>query len=166
MGTQWNLGADLAVRVGPIGARNQTRVSRPQLSLRPADRVFYEQQTDQLVPNNGWVLNNDLDVAWFSDFGLFAGVRGNIAQAFFTEAHVETAAELQQAQGTQARVGPVIGYTFFENEGAIVDKPTVVLITNWWVVHRFRAGQESSQALPMLALAFTMNGDFLPWDAR
>ena len=38
-------------------------------------------------------------------------------------------------------------------------KPTLYLLAQWWVKHRYRTGQEVSQGLPMIVLGFSFTGD-------
>lgn len=165
VGGHITLGADLQFRVGPVVARNLFRAVRAEMQLRDGDRTFYDQQWDLLVPNAGWYINNDTDLLYATDFGLTAGIRFNVANAFYGDEHVapgERVADLRN--GPQARVGPLIAYTFYEDEGALFDRPTLLLVTNWWVAHRFRTGADVSQAIPMIALAFQVQGDFLQWN--
>jgi hypothetical protein len=66
--------------------------------------------------------------------------------------------------GPQTRLGPLIAYTFYEDEGALVDRPTLFFLANWWLNHRFRTGLDTPQALPMIAVALQVQGDFIPWN--
>ncbi len=86
-GTQLNLGAELQFRLGPIAMRNQFRTVRADYQLRDGDSVFYEQAFDVLVPNRGWYLYNDSDLLFMTSFGLTAGVRMNVAHAFYSDFH-------------------------------------------------------------------------------
>jgi hypothetical protein len=165
VGGQLNLGADFQFRVGPVVARNQLRFVRAEMKLRDGDAVYYEQLYDVLVPNAGWFMNNDSDLLYVTDFGLTAGVRFNVANAFYGEEHLRVGEQLADiVNGPQARVGPLVAYTFYDDEGALFDRPTVFLIANWWVAHRFRTGVDVPQAVPMVALAFQVQGDLLPWN--
>jgi hypothetical protein len=165
MGGQLNLGADLQFRAGPVVARNQLRFVRAEMQLREGDTTYYEQLWDVLVPNAGWYLNNDADLLFVTSFGLTAGLRFNVAHAFYGQEHLLSGESLDDiVNGPQMRVGPLLAYTFWDEEGALFDRPTLFLVTNWWTSHRFRTGADVSQAIPMVALAFQMQGDLLPWN--
>jgi len=165
MGGQINLGADLQFRVGPVVARNQLRFVRAEMQLRDGDVTYYEQLWDLLVPNRGWYMNDDADLLFVTDFGLTAGIRFNVAHAFYGQEHLQPGNALADiVNGPQARVGPLVAYTFWDDEGALFDRPTILVVTNWWVSHRYRTGADVSQAVPMVALAFQMQGDLLPWN--
>jgi hypothetical protein len=164
-GTQLNLGAELQFRVGPIAVRNQFRTVRADYQLRDGDSVFYEQAFDVLVPNRGWYLYNDSDLLFMTSFGLTAGVRMNVAHAFYGEEHLLAGERLSDiTNGAQTRLGPLVAYTFYEDEGALVDRPTLFFLANWWLNHRFRTGVDTPQALPMIAVALQVQGDFIPWN--
>lgn len=60
------------------------------------------------------------------------------------------------------RVGPFLGYTFFREDGRAFNNPTVFILVQWWLKHRFRTGVDTSQALPVLGAGFQITGDFLP----
>ena len=165
LGGQINLGADLQLRAGPVVVRNQLRFVRGEMQLREGDVTYYEQLWDVLAPNGGWYMNNDADLLFVTNFGLTAGLRFNVAHAFYGPEHVLPGESLADvANGPQARVGPLLAYTFWDDEGALFDRPTIFVVTNWWVSHRFRTGVDVSQAVPLVAIAFQMQGDLLPWN--
>lgn len=163
-GTQLTLGLNLQVRLGEnIVLRNQLRVVRPQYNVRAGDTVFYDQFYDVLAPNGGWYLNNDFD-AWFNPkWGLIAGVRYSATAPFYTAAQFAPG-EVPGGINQTHRVGPMFGYTFFQRDGAKFNAPTVFLLAQWWLRHTYRAGQVSTQALPLLGVGFQFTGDFLPLD--
>ncbi len=46
--------------------------------------------------------------------------------------------------------------------GAKFNTPTVFVLVQWYLKHRFRTGADTSQALPLIGVGFQMTGDFLP----
>ena len=42
--------------------------------------------------------------------------------------------------------------------GDAFEKPTLLLIANWYLSHRWRTGADVTQAFPYLALAFRFEG--------
>lgn len=163
-GTQLTLGLNLQARLGEsIVVRNNTRVVRPQYNVRQGDTVFYDQFYDVLAPNGGWYLTNDLD-AWYNPkWGLIAGLRYTATAPFYTDSQFAPG-ELPGGVNQTHRVGPIIGYTFFQRDGAKFNAPTIILMAQWWLRHTYRTGQVSSQAFPLIALGFQFTGDFLPLD--
>jgi hypothetical protein len=159
-GTQLTLGATLQLKVGPVVARSLFRMVRPDLALRTGDTVFYDITHDVLAPNRGWYLLNDADVLYQTGRGLTVGLRWSSSHAFYRSEHFTP--ELQTAVPTTHRLGPVVAYTFAEEEGARFNSPTLLFIANWWLAHRYRTGADSPQALPYLALGFSFSGDLLP----
>ncbi len=148
---QWRVQA----AVSKVAIRNTARYVWQTMDLPEGMIAFYDQTPDIMAPNNGWVWANDLDV-----IGMFGKLRAGVRYT----AVVPWYGEGEGSDGNQVhRVGPLISYTFKNKPGSTFDQPAIVLISQWHVVHRFRTGQDVSQALPYLALAFTFQGDLIPW---
>ncbi|WP_143195489.1 hypothetical protein [Archangium sp. Cb G35] len=161
MGSQVTLGATLQFKVGPVVARSLFRMVRPDMSLRDGNRVFYDIYYDVLAPNQGWYFVNDADVLYQTGRGLTIGLRWASSHAFYGPSHFSPG-ELQSNPNTTHRVGPVVAYTFAERDGAQFNSPTVLLMVNWWLAHRYRTGADSSAFFPYLALGFSFSGDLMP----
>ena len=136
--------------------------------LRDGDRTFYDIVFDVLVPDRGWFVVNDLDLLWVSDFGLTLGARWTLTHAFYEDRHFEPGEARSQNPNTpHHRLGPFLAYTFWDDQGASkLDRPTALLIVNWWLEHRYRTGEDVSAALPYIALGFAISGDLLASGAR
>ncbi|MCI0573303.1 MAG: hypothetical protein L0Y66_21360 [Myxococcaceae bacterium] len=160
-GSQLTLGANLQVKVGPVVARTQAKLVRPDFALREGDTVLYDSVYDVLAPNRGWFFTNDADVLYQPGGPLMMGVRWTMTQAFYGAEHFATG-EVQEDLNAMHRVGPLVAYTFFNQDGAAFNSPTLFATANWWVRHRYRAGQESSALMPMVAVGISFSGDLLP----
>lgn len=165
-GTQLTLGANLQLKVGPVVARSQAKLVRPDFALRAGDRVLYDILYDVLAPNRGWFLTNDADVLYALGERLMVGVRWTATHAFYGPEHFAAGEPQQDLNGPMHRLGPVVAYTFFSEDGARFNNPTLFAAANWWLTHRYRAGQEVSALVPMLALGLSFNGDLLPLGER
>ncbi len=165
-GSQLNLGADLQMKLGPIAARNLARLVRGDYQMRAGDTVYYDQFYDVLAPNRGFYVNNDTDVLFMTDFGLVVGARMNTTMPLYGPEHdsalERTAETLSQQNGPTLRLGPVITYTFYDDPSAIINKPTILLIGNWWLAHRYRTGVDVSQLMPYFLIGFQVTTDLLP----
>ncbi len=162
-GTQLIIGADFQVKVWQILLRSKTRLIRADYALREGDTVYYEQFYDVLAPNRGWYLTDDVDLLWQrNDSRLFIGARYTATTAFYSGRQY-LAGEEQTNQNFMHRVGPFAGYTFKIDDGAVFNNPTVFLLAQWWLVHRFRTGAVSTQALPLFGVGFQFTGDLLPF---
>ena len=62
------------------------------------------------------------------------------------------------------RLGPLVAWTFFEKRGGRYNGPTVAVLSQWYLRHRYRAGEARSQAIPNIAILFGFFGDLLPAD--
>jgi hypothetical protein len=165
-GSQLNLGADLQMKLGPIAARNLARLVRGDYQMRAGDTVYYDQFYDVLAPNRGFYVNNDTDVLFMTDFGLVVGARMNTTMPLYGPEHYSalerTAETLSQQNGPTLRLGPVITYTFYDDPSAIINKPTILMIGNWWLAHRYRTGVDVSQLMPYFLIGFQVTTDLLP----
>jgi hypothetical protein len=162
-GSQLTLGMDLQLKVGPIAARNLLRLVRGSYQVRDGDTVYYDQFYDVLAPNNGLYLNNDTDLLYVSDFGLVAGLRMNVTQPFYGPEHVGAGERwtgpTDHANGPTLRAGPLVSYTFFDDPTALFNKPTLIVVGNWWVAHRYRTGVDVNQLVPYFVICFQMTTD-------
>ena len=58
------------------------------------------------------------------------------------------------------RTGPLFAWRF--GKGGDTDRfnnPTLLVILNWWVKHRWRTGQDVTQALPYIVVGFKFDGE-------
>jgi hypothetical protein len=159
-GTQVTFGANFQAKLGPIAVRAAARLVRFDYDLRDGDRVFYDQFYDMLVPDEGWLFNDDADLLYVTDFGLVAGARWTATHAYHHRESFTPGETDLDLNPTTHRLGPFIAYAFDKQPpGARFNTPTIVFIANWWLQHRYRTGEDINQALPYLALAFMFTGD-------
>ena len=59
------------------------------------------------------------------------------------------------------RLGALAAYTFHDGGYSSFNHPTAFITAAWNVRHRYRAGQETSQAIPFVALGFAFQQDFV-----
>lgn len=157
------LSALLQAKVGRIAVRNNLKAYWADLDLRDGDTVFYDQTLDILEPNRGWVLNNDADLLYLFDFGLKLGARYTLTHAFYREEHFDMGEPVVRgANSPMHRVGPAALYTFYDKPERRFNKPTLVLLMQWWARHRWRTGVDVNAAVPYLVLAFVFEGRLLP----
>lgn len=157
-GTELTLGSDFQIKVGPAAVRVFTRAYRADMDLRDGDNTFYDQFYDVLMPNGGWVLTNDTDLLWVSDFGLVAGVRYSYAKPFYEERH---RGGPTGPSNVLHRAGPILAYQLGDTTTGRSPQPTLVLLTQWHFEHRWRTGRDVSRSMPYLGLAFVLRGDLL-----
>ncbi len=140
-GTQLNLGANLQLKFGPIAIRNLFRMMRLDYQTRGGDRVVYDILYDVLVPNGGWFINNDVDALYVTKSGLSAGVRWTANWALYESKHYAPGEDTAHHPNTPMhRLGPLFAYSFCKDRGGAFDNPTLLLIANWWLAHRYRTG--------------------------
>ena len=159
------LAALLQAKLGPVAARSELTACHVKIALDQGDTVFYEPEWDLLVQHGGWVLFSDTDLIYLAEFGLIAGARYSLAHAFYSgDAYV--AGESRSNPNTPThRLGPVLGYRF-ESERERFAKPTLLLLVNWWLSHRYRAGQDVHQGIPYVVLAFSFGGTLVGGSER
>ena len=160
-GWDFTLGASFQAKVSNVLIRSQARLVRGVLKLKDGQRTYYDQFYDVLAPNGGWFFSNDLDVLYLApDNHLVAGGRYTFTNPFSDANHFDPA-DPSRPDNASHRVGPFIGWNFSSQDGAAFNNPTVFLLTQWWLVHRWRTGADTSQALPLIGVGFQFTGDLL-----
>jgi hypothetical protein len=150
-------------RVWRFALRNNLRAYWSHMHLRGRDRVYYDQVIDMLMPQDGWALTNDTDLIYLFPRGLRLLVRHSLTHAFYGRRHFLPGEPVSQPNGPTSRLGPVVAYTFFDRPGVRFNKPTLIVLAQWWLRHRFRTGEELSAGIPYAAVAFSFEGDLLPF---
>jgi hypothetical protein len=160
------LSALLQAKVGPIAARNNVQFFWADYKLRDGDRVFYSQMLDILQANRGWAVSNDTDLLWLVNDNLKIAGRYSVTHAFYDEGDFLPVEPVSRPNGPTHRVGPGVLYTFFDRPTQRFNKPTLILLAQWWLQHRYRTGQDVTQGLPQIVLGFVFEGDLLPHPQR
>jgi hypothetical protein len=176
-GVQGQLGALFQVKFGPIAMRSDTNFFRNDVfGLRGDDDLWYDIRNDMLVAAHGWHMTNDSDLIYLSKFGLTAGIRASTVKAFYPEDVYEPGERIRDPNGPTFRVGPLLAYTFFDRPEKRFNRPTLLVIANWWVKHRYRTGSDeaietgsigdSVVGMPYIVIGFAFNGDLWGKDKK
>jgi hypothetical protein len=152
-GGVFETGLRIQAKIGPFAIRNTAAFASYQLKLPEGDTYFYEQYWDRLVPNNGWIVQNDLDV--LAVIGKTTiGLRYTYSDTIIGDGSL--------ADEENHRLGPLFAFKFHERDaGARFNNPTLFLAAQWWLKHPYRAGQEQNQGLPLIALGLMFDGDLI-----
>jgi hypothetical protein len=149
----------LQMKFGPIVLRNHLSIDYWRMSVHAGDTVFYEPTLDTLVSANGWVLSNDLDALYLDTRRRFAvGVRYSVVEPLYVSSDYAPGDPHKNDNGHQ-RLGPLAAYTFFDHGYTRFNKPSLILIVNWYVDHRYRTGADVNAGIPYLVLAFAFTSD-------
>ena len=155
----------LQLKFGPVAFRGKVACEYWSMDLREGDRAFYDPTLDTAGPRTGWVFTLDADVLWVSEFGLLAGVRYSMVAPLYDKRAVRDGESIEIPENTHHRLGPFVGYTFFDRGAVGFNKPTLLLIVNWYMKHRWRTGGDpdvpGGAALPYIVLAFRFESDWL-----
>lgn len=149
--------AQAQVKLGPVAARVDANAHYFDLDLRGGDRVFYAPRPDKIAQDQGWVVTTDSDILYVSDFGLIAGARFSTASSIYDASVLPPSGDNDDE--LSARLGPLFAYIFFDEPGASFNKPTILAIAGWWLIHPYRTGQDVHQAAPMGILGFKFEGE-------
>lgn len=159
-GGQAELSALFQVKFGPIALRDEVIFFNNNINLQGKGDVFYDLRHDLLAPAKGWFMSNDTDLIYVNTkLRLNAGVRATYYHIFYPKGVYEPGDVRGDNSNDHARVGPLISYAFKDRPAKRFTKPTLFFAAQWWVKHRYRAGQESSQALPLFVLGFSFMGE-------
>lgn len=161
----------LQLRTGPLALRNKLAIEYWAMQTQPGDRAFYDVTLDTLVPKNGWVVTNDLDVVYVTSFRLSVGLRYTVVKALYRASDFRDGEDPGLEDNMLQRMGPMLSYTFFDRGFTRFNKPTLLLITSFYLDHRYRTGQAASAvlpgvfvnsgAMPYIIVGFSFQSDFL-----
>jgi len=152
-GWVWTVGTTARAKVGPIAVRSTFQGLRFDLGGTADGSYFYDQLSDRLAPDEGWIVLNDADVLYL-DGPLRLGLRHSFSDT------------LDGSSGTDGamayhRLGPLFAWQFADHApGRRVNQPTLFVLAQWWLQHPYRTGDEQPQALPVIAVGFAFNGDY------
>ncbi|NJK32076.1 MAG: hypothetical protein HC927_06460 [Deltaproteobacteria bacterium] len=165
-GHQTELELLLQLRFKQIALRNTLTANYNDMKLRGDDDVYYDIRIDAMVPNKGWVIFNETDLMWLQDFksprhpSLLAGVRATVVKSFYPDSVYELGDERSDPNGPMLRIGPNIGYVFYDQpqKRPRFNRPTLLLIPQWNILHRWRTGRDVAVGYPTITLAFVFTG--------
>lgn len=149
------------VRFGPIALRDHLTLEYWSLHLRPGDVLFYEAGADTLVPNNGLVLSNDVDVAWLTRVHLAVALRYTLVVPLYQPGHYAPGDVHDSALNRQQRLGPALAYTFLDRQFTRFHSVTLFGVAAWYLEHRYRTGADVSAAVPYLLGGVSFQSDLL-----
>ena len=153
--TGWvtTLGTTARAKVGPIAVRSTFQGLRFDLSGGADGAYFYDQLSDRLAPDEGWLLMNDADVLYLSG-KLRLGLRHSWSDT------ADGSGDTTDAALAYHRLGPLFAWQFADHApGKRFNQPTLFVLAQTWLQHPYRTGEEQSQALPLIAVGFAFNGD-------
>jgi hypothetical protein len=137
-------------------------------SLRGDDDVLYDPRFELMVPGQGWMLANDTDLLYLHEFkhgkraakkaSMVAGARATTLMPFFKDEVYEEGDVVKNPVGPQFRLGPAVGYTWFDRPERKFNKPTLLLLSQWNILHRWRTGRDVITAYPTIIIAFAFSG--------
>lgn len=159
-GTQLILGANVQLKFSDIVVRTQMRFARANFNLRAGERAFYDPFYDVLAPDRGFFFTNDADVLYQAPFGLLAGARYTVTKPLYRDRHYADG-EARDHSNRSHRIGPLLGYAVRQGDGNAFNV-LLFATAQWWLVHRYRTGENTSQALPLLAIGVQTTGDLIP----
>ena len=161
-GDMVTLEALLQAKVGSFAARSAFKAYLTNLDLPEDETVHYMASLDVLVPTKGMTFSIDTDALYLSDGGLTAGLRHTLVQPIYKDTDFGPLESSEKnPNGPIHRLGTLIAYKFNKDKGTHFDEPTAFLLVQWYLKHRNRAGQNSSQFLPYMALGFSFSGHIL-----
>ncbi len=163
-GWQLTLDGEARAKVGPLIVRNRFKAGYLEVALRGNDTLFYEQYFDLLLPGKGWFFTNDLDLLVQVGKKLIIGARWAFMDVQYPDDAFAPGEDKDSDNAPTHRLGPLVAYTFFDDPGASFNKPTILLLVNWYLQHRWRTGEDVSQAMPYFVLGFAFSGDLIPID--
>jgi hypothetical protein len=147
----------LQAKVKKIAVRSKLAIESWNVSLRDGDTVFYDATLDTLVPAKGMVIANDTDLLYVSGKALTVGLRFSGVWPKYSETErVGGAAGSGFEPPSHQRLGPILAWSFNGRDYSSFNKPTLLVITGWYLNHANRGG-----ALPYILVGFSFTSDLL-----
>ena len=153
-GTVSKVEAVLQAKAGPIAVRSTFLGTHYNLDTE-GKPLWFDTGLDVLAPDKGWVIKNDLDTLWVTDKGFAFGGRWTWTRPLL--------GSLGRSVKDTDRVGPIVAYRWGVNPGSKFSSPTFIFMSQWYVRHRYRTGDDVHQAIPYFAAALLFKGDLIPW---
>lgn len=165
-GSQVELEALIQARVKKLVFRSSTNANYNMMNMRGDDKLFYAIRQDVLVANNAWMLYNDTDLLWMQPLNgprhatILAGARASFIMPFYPDSVYGPGDIQDNPNGPIVRVGPELGYIFYDRpeRNPRFNRPTLLLVPQWNVVHPWRTGRDVAAAIPTTVLAFVFTG--------
>lgn len=158
-GSILTLGTRLQAKVGPIAVRVQGRAIRQELDLKDGDTVYYDLINEVMMPNGGWLYIVDSDLLYLAG-PLSIGLRHSYVTTTYDDDDFLPGESTEDKNNPMQRLGPLVAYKFDSEPGDVMGQPTVFMLVNWWLQHRYRTGEDVSQAVPYFVLGYAFNGEF------
>jgi len=158
--TQVTLAARAQAKVWRIAARVNYRAVYSEADLKEGDHVYWDSFFDQVMPDGGWLQTTDTDVLYV-DGPLALGLRHNWLSVDYPDGFYRPG-ESRRDPNDQHRLGPLFAWKFAESPGSAFDEPTLFVLVNWWLQHRYRTGEDVSQWVPYTIVGFSFKGELLP----
>lgn len=159
IGGELQLQAEVLGKVGPVVLRNDLKLFHSTVRLRTGDKLFYSFTIDAMVPDGGWSLTNDTDLIYLTRFGLVAGLRNTVVHTIYRDGDFAAGERLDNPNTPHVRIGPLLAYVFYDRPGRWFNKPTLLVIVNWYLRHRFRTGVDVNRGVPYVVIGFKFSGD-------
>ena len=155
------LRGNLSAKLGPLALSDVAEFTYARTDLEGRGGYTYNPRVDALVANPGWLVTNDTDLVFVTRVGLVLGARNSLVHAFGV-----TGGGAAERDTPTDRLGPLLAYVFFFELGDLNSFawPTSFLTVGWWLAHRFRTGEDVSQAIPCVTLGFKFEGEI--WGSR
>jgi len=180
--------ARFQVKLFNLAMRSSFRAYYSDVQLREGDTVYYDQIQDVLLADKGWATTSETDFLWFFDDRWILGLRYTWVHTFLPDPAGGPSAPAPLGDEAFARktefnrIGPIFTHRFFDTPWAAFNQPALSLLVQWWVDHPYRTGDgqcpssatctasngkavdssRSNQGVPLIALAFSFNGDLIP----
>jgi hypothetical protein len=160
--TGWHamLQPTLQARVGPIALQNVLTVDYFHMRLRGGDTLWYDAGPDTLLPGRGWMLTEEVNLVYFAG-RLTLGATFRYLLPFYGQENLRPGEDAGAVNNANMRVGGLVAYTFKEGGYSSFHHPTAFLTAAWHVRNRYRAGQETTQALPFVGVGFAFQQDIV-----
>lgn len=154
-GRVFHIEPSLSFSIGPFVASDRFSIQYWRIDLRGGDRVFYEPREDTLVARKGTLAGNDLDLILTPAGSLVIGARYTWLHAVYDDSDFDPSdADFFNPNTPQQKLGPIFAFIHKPQDSRWLHQTVGVLTIQWHLRHRWRAGENVSQAIPYVWLGF------------
>ncbi len=152
--------ARLQVKVKDLAIRSTTRMNRYWMDTKDGDPVWYDIYWDIMSSRRGWTMLQDNDLLYVKD-RLVIGLRHTWTRSWLPDSAMAAVPEGAPRPDSIHRLGPLVAWRLVD-EPKYADtafrRPTLLLLSQFWLAHPYRAGQQVSQFRPWLVIALAFDG--------
>ncbi|MBL90470.1 MAG: hypothetical protein CMH56_01470 [Myxococcales bacterium] len=138
----------LQMALGGVALRNTTSVRYHLMKLRGNEQFFYYPMVDLMAENNGFSLQNHMELIWVGFEKWFVGVRWSRVNMVYSADEGRA-----DGYGQSEQLGPFVAFELPKSWSG-KSQWLMLIQTQWWLHHPNKMGLDAPQWFPAMAVGF------------